>query len=288
MNRPKRSYFLIGIAVLAVSGWTSIANAQLLAVDWDSGNLYTVSTSNAALTLVGNTGITHWAEIQFSPSGTLYGFTVSPSQTLYTINPTTALATPVGSLSVAFVGEGGLAFAPNGTAYGAENTLITQGNTQQLFTINLATGHASVVGTIGVGLDINGLAYRSDGELIGLDRVTNALLVIDPTTAAATQLAAVPSTVGAAGGMTVLNGVGYYCTSGPVGTAPGSNTLYSFDLFSGASTPIGNFNGTITGTGISGLAARPVPEPSTFALAALGAAALYLVRRVGAHRKAPH
>jgi hypothetical protein len=31
-----------------------------------------------------------------------------------------------------------------------------------------------------------------------------------------------------------------------------------------------------------------VPEPSTFALAALGAAALYLVRRVGAHRKAPH
>jgi hypothetical protein len=31
-----------------------------------------------------------------------------------------------------------------------------------------------------------------------------------------------------------------------------------------------------------------VPEPSTFALAALGAATLYLGRRVGAQRKAPH
>ena len=52
MNRPKLGYLLIGITVLRISSWTSSANAQLYAVDWDLGRLYTVSTSNAALTLV--------------------------------------------------------------------------------------------------------------------------------------------------------------------------------------------------------------------------------------------
>jgi probable HAF family extracellular repeat protein len=50
--------------------------------------------------------------------------------------------------------------------------------------------------------------------------------------------------------------------------------------------------GQIVGQGYAGGQTRaflltPVPEPSTFALAALGAAALYLARRVGAQRKAP-
>jgi len=282
MNKTQLRFSLILTALLGISDWTARnARAQLFAVDWDSGNLYAVSTSNAALTLVGNTGIvgpSGIAEIEFSPSGTLYGFSAGLGlQTLYTINPATAVATPIGQSGLNFVAEGGLAFAPNGTAYATEN--VVNNSTDQLFTINLATGAASIVGTISGGnRDINGLAYRSDGQLIGLDRTTNSLLIIDPTTAVATQLAVVPSTVGGAGGMTVLNGIGYYSTSGPGGTIPGSNMLYSFDLFSGASTPIGTFNGTITGTGISGLAA-PVPEPSTFALAALGAATLLAARR---------
>src|SRR5262249_15184516 len=156
------------------------------------------------------------------------------------------------------VSEGALAFAPDGTVYA---THAGSAPFPELFTINLTTGAGSIVATISGGgydpngYDINGLVYRSDGKLIGLDRVRNALLVIDPTTASATQLAVVPSTVGGVGGMTVLDGIGYYCTGGPAGSAPGSNTLYSFDLFTGASTPIGNFNGTITGFGISGLAA---------------------------------
>jgi hypothetical protein len=274
MKRITSSFFLMGIVTLVISGATAnSASGGLFAIDADSGNLYTVSTANAALTLVGNTGVPGFSEIQFSPSGTLYGFSSGSSATLYTINPSTAATAPIGSLGLPFVFEGGLAFSPGGIAYGTNGG---SSSAAQLFTLNLTTGAATVVGTLSGGdHDINGLAYRSDGELIGLDRVSNSLVVINPTTSAVTSLAAVPSTVGGVGGMTVLNGVGYYSTSGPAGTVPGSNTLYSFNLFSGASTPIGNFNGVITGTGISGLAAS-VPEPGAIVLGSIGALGLLL------------
>jgi hypothetical protein len=141
----------------------------LLAVDTDNGNLYQVSTSNAALTLVGNTGVPFLADIQFAPNGTLYGFTDSAAAnpSLYKINPTTAAATLVGPLGIGFVFEGGLAFAPNGTAYGSN---AGDSGHDQLFTINLTTGAATVIGTLSGSHDINGLVYRSDGQLIGLDR----------------------------------------------------------------------------------------------------------------------
>ncbi len=274
MNRGPLSFFLVGIATLGISCATAhTAFGGLFAIDDDSGNLYSVSTTNAGLTLIGGTGIPLAGEIEFSPGGTLYGFSSGSSPTLYTINPSTAASTVVGPLGLPFVFEGGLAFSPGGTAFGTNGG---DSGAAQLFTINLATGAATVVGTLSGGShDINGLAYRSDGELIGLDRVSNSLIVINPTTAAVTSLAAVPSTVGAVGGMTVLSGVGYYSTSGPSSNPAGSNTLYSFNLFSGASTPIGNFNGVITGTGISGLAAS-VPEPGAIVLGSIGALALLL------------
>jgi hypothetical protein len=267
------SFFVVVIAAVGISGSkTGTAYAGLLAIDYDTGNLYSVSTANAALTLIGSNG-RNFGEIEFAASGTLYGFTTGSASTLYTINPATAAATPIGPLGLPFVFEGGLAFSLGGIAYG------TNGNSSsaaQLFTINLATGAATVVGTLSGGSrDIDGLAYRSDGQLIGLDRITNALVVIDPATAAVTLLAAVPSTVGGTGGMTVLNGIGYYNTSGPGGSISGSNTLYSFDLFTGASTPIGNFNGVIVGDGISGLAGS-VPEPSAIVLGSIAALALLL------------
>jgi hypothetical protein len=57
--------------------------------------------------------------------------------------------------------------------------------------------------------------------------------------------------------------------------------LYSFDLSTGASTLIGNFNSTIVGTGISGLAAAPVatPEPAAFEFVGIGVAVIVFVYR---------
>jgi PEP-CTERM motif len=258
------------VSLVIVLGCAGQAMAgTLLGIDFDTGTLYNVSTTNAALSPIGNTGVTGAADLQFAPNGTLYMFTTGGSPTLYTVNPTTALATAVGPLNLSFVFEGGLAFSPGGTAYGTNGG---SSNTAQLFSINLNTGQATVIGTISGGShDIDGLAYRSDGKLIGLDRVTNSLLVIDPTTAASSVLAAIGPTVGGLGGMTVSSGTGYFDTAGPTGTDPGSNSLYSFDLFTGSSSLIGSFSPTISDEGISGIAAQPaqtgsVPEPASLFL----------------------
>ena len=263
---------MVGFVLLAGGG----AQAGLLAVDWDSGDLYGVSTSDASMTLIGNTGLTNPGSLEYRQSdGTLFAFTVfmgSGVGTLYTINPSTAAATPVGQLGLS-VFEGGLAIAPDGTAYGTSQGTET---TCALFSVNLSTGAATSIGTIGTGAhDINGLTYRSDGKLVGLDRVTNSLLEIDPTTPAnITTIAVLTPGVGSAGGI-AYDGQAYYLTTG----GSGSNSLYSVDVSSGALTLIGSFSPTITGVGVSGLAGTVIPEPAGLGL--IGLALLAVRKRRG-------
>jgi hypothetical protein len=188
---------------------------------------------------------------------------------------------PVEPLGVGFVFEGVLAFAPNGTAYGSN---AGSAGAPQLFTINLTTGAATIIGTLAGSHDINGMTWRSDGKLVALDRVSNSLLVIDPTTLAISTLAALGSAVGAVGGMTVDGTTAFFSTSGP-GSIPGSNSLYTFDLFTGSFSLVGSFAPTITGTGISGIAGgasvAAVPEPASLTLAGVAAFGLlgYRLRR---------
>jgi hypothetical protein len=56
----------------------------------------------------------------------------------------------------------------------------------------------------------------------------------------------------------------------------GTNSLYTLDPSTGTLTLVGPTNVL---DGLAGLAFVPVPEPSTLALAALGAVALLIVRR---------
>src|ERR1700759_3517094 len=81
--------FLLGLSATSILGFAvRPAGAQILyAVDSSSDNLYRVSTTNAALTLVGNTGVS-LGSLAYRPSnGFLYGFTTGTDAALYRVNP---------------------------------------------------------------------------------------------------------------------------------------------------------------------------------------------------------
>src|SRR4051812_21304996 len=154
------------VVAISLTAVTNSARGQLYGIEYDTGNLYRISTANAALSLVGNTGISNLGSLEYRPSnGLLYAvrneFVVDHSVgSLYRINPANAAATLVGSLGPQQVGEGALVIAPNGTAYA---TQMGFSDNPMLFKLNLDTAVPTTVGLITGGIhDINGLAWRSD------------------------------------------------------------------------------------------------------------------------------
>ncbi len=251
---------VLGIGLIARSSDA----AELLGVHWDTGTLYRISPSNAAITAVGG-GALNIGALELASDGWVYGVSLFDN-VIYRINPQTFVSTPHSDLTGISMFEGGLTFAPSGLAY-----LVSGGSAlnPELHILDVNTGVTNLIGEISGGEhDINGLVWRSDGMLVGLDRSTNSLLAIDPFTAAATVIASLTPTLGAIGGMTVIDGVGYFNTSGPATSLPGSNELWSFDLFTGAHTLVGSLAPTIAGTGISGLSV--IPEPACASVLALG------------------
>jgi hypothetical protein len=264
--------FLLSTCLPVLAG-----GSPLVGVEESTGAFYAISTSDASIQLIGQSGITGLGTLEFNPhDGFHYGFTTGPAPQLYRFTISSTLDSVsselVGALGV-FVYEGALAFAPDETAY-ALNLGIT---VPTLFTVNLSNAQVTPVEDLGARHDIAGLGWRSDGVLVGLDSTDNALLAINPLTAAVTTIDSIAPTIGGIGGMALLNDGGYFVTAGPLGSSPGSNALYSFNAFTGDHAFIGSFEDVILSSGFSGLTV--VPEPATLALFALGAAALLLRRR---------
>jgi hypothetical protein len=260
---PANAFLGALFAALMVTAAPDAQAGAIVGVD-RSGNLYNVSPVDASLTLIGSTTLPIMA-MEMAPNGTLYGWTVGQggfNGELYTINPTTAEYTLVGPFNIPDLCiEGGLAISPSGTAYAAVNG--TTGVGRFLFTINLQTGAATRGAKLSDELiDINGLLWRSDGKLVGIERVTNSLIQIDPLTGAISTIAVISdATLGAVGDMTMLDGISYFSTASTSGS--GTNELFRFDPFTGAHERVGSFGINFADSGISGLAGVAVPEPSS-------------------------
>lgn len=274
-------------SIPAIIAWTSLAIASLSAQSparaaiitelygiGFGGSFYRISEATGAATSAGSTGISLAGGLEFGPGGILYAISGSSgARGLYRVNPATATATFIAALdgSNSYT-EGGLAISPAGAAY-ITNTHF--GGSRYLGRLDLATGAVTRIGVLGGQPDINGLAWRSDGMLVGLVSNGNSLVVINPATAAISTLASLPFAVGTIGGMTALGDVAYFATAGT--SSSGTNSLYTFDMFTGQVALIGSL-GPATGSGISGLAIRQIvtPEPASLALAGAGAICLLI------------
>jgi hypothetical protein len=180
---------------------------KLYGVDSHS-NLYTISTSTAAIKEVGSTGAS-LNGLTFSASGVLYA---SGGDEIYTLSTSTGKATKlesVGSNSSA----GDLAFDKSGNLY-----LTTTGN--NLVRINVSAHSYKVVGAIGYS-QVLGLAFANN-TLYGLSNSSDQVISINVSTGKGTLVASFRS-----GSQSGAYGAAFGTAAAPV--APVRPTIYASD-----------------------------------------------------------
>jgi hypothetical protein len=261
---------LLLAASCALAFFPALSEAVTLYASDLVGNIYSVNPSTGNANLLASTGLSI-GEIEIGPTGTMYALTNGSSSSLYTLDTATWDATLVGATGLGFLFEGGLAFS-NGTLYGVNGG---SSSAAQLLKIDPATGVASVVGDMGTG-DINGLAARADGKLIGLDRESESIVEIDPSVPSFTGLDSDVSYDTDSGGMTLFGGT-TYAAVGLANSTGISNALYTIDQMTGAETYLSQITYNGGNFELSGLAA--VPEPATMLALGAGVAALVARRR---------
>lgn len=256
------------VALLAASGF---AHADLIGVNYSTGDVFSISTTDASATRVGHTA-SGLMGLDRDATGDLFAISDGITGSLARLDTSTWALDPVGSLSAGFTFEGGLAISPSGEFFGASRLA---GAGRAIFQIDPLTGHMTQSVTLSrATLDLNALQFRPDGQLVAIDALANEFVSIDTTTGQVNAIATLltPS-AGAVGALAIEDGVGYYVTAGTTSGAEGDNSLYRIDLFTGEQSLIGSLGAEAgAGFGIGALAGPAVPAPAgVLALLAAGA-----------------
>lgn len=223
---------------------SSTGTSTLFSIDRFSGALAEIGPMGIGINLTsGGLAVHPITGVMYATGGNSF-----QSTALFTVDKGTGAATLIGQSGgqccIAPFGfnMNGLGFASDGTLYANGFTLT--GGQSSLYTLNLASGLATLVGQHGsnVGRDLkySGLATRADGTLLSLgsfDAASGALFTVDPLTGAATSLTA-PGAYG--------SGPVHFGVDGGLVFAPGA----------------------------------PVPEPQTAVMLAVGLLALCLRTRL--------
>jgi hypothetical protein len=146
-------------------------------------HLWMINTSNAAVTDMGGVGQTA-IDATADASGKMYALTQDlTTSDLFTLNPPSTSSTMVGATG--FIGTGLVAVTSDGShIYAGASDPVT--GTTDLYSVNPLTGVGTLIGDTGFFI-INGLFVN--GVLYGFDDNTNAIVTINLTTGAGTQVA---------------------------------------------------------------------------------------------------
>lgn len=222
----------------------------------DTNNvLWDVDADTGVASQVGNMGLL-MRDIAVSPSGQLFG--VSETENLYTIDPTTAGISLVGSLGVTLAS--GLDFRNDGTLFLATSPTATDGN---LYTVDTGSGAATLIGGIGFSSD-GDLAFSPSGQLY-LAAQGGSLVEVDPSTGAG-------SLVGShgAGNLNAMDFIG----SQLIGVNA-AGQVYELNTSTGLGTFLVNTSPNVPSAGATYL----IPEPTAIALISASLLGMGLCRR---------
>jgi hypothetical protein len=218
--------------------------------------------------------------LAFHPTtGVLYGSTgnspLATAARLVSIDPATALVTLIGSFNAGPVNSSGtpatmadLAFDSAGNLYGVGSI-----GGPQLYSINTATGQATVIGSTGLTSTTGGgLEISAAGVFYGTPSASR-FGTYDATLGTFTNIANPTKPVGGGYGAMSFDGSVLYGLNVGSGSPPPTH-LVTIDPATGAVTDI-----AASVNSLDAIAFQPViPEPATFLLGAIGLAALAIRR----------
>jgi hypothetical protein len=247
--------------------FASGASASPIYIESGGNRLYVIDSDTGGSTLIGPFGVTGVLAQAFSPDGILYAIYNGGSALahLATVNLQTGTATPVGG--AAGVPLEAMAFGPDGTLYAGNF------NTNNLYTVNLTTGAATLLGPLGFGgiMDMAWDPYTSTMYAIASLCAGSSLYSINLATGAGTLVTPIPGDnclmaleVDAAGRLLAT-------------TFAGASPLFQINPITGSLTNFGN-TGLASTMGAAGVAA---PEPSSVLLFGAGLIGLAAIVRRG-------
>jgi len=145
---------------------------------YTEGTLYTLDPATLETTMIGDTGLFSTEGLAVNPVDKKMFVTSNDTGKLYEVNPSTAEVTEIGSLGVEKISD--ITFGPDGTLYGWTET------SDDLLTIDLSTGNATLSGDSGINTWKTGLAF--DGETL-LMKLGYDIYSVDTSTGVGTYIA---------------------------------------------------------------------------------------------------